>query len=150
MEVLLPDTAPPPVVTVGRPLHPSFLGAPLLCFVAALIADIAYVQTYDILWKNFADWLLAGGMVVGALAAIIGIVDLVRRRVRANRLIWPYAVAYAVAMILGLFDNFIHSRDAYGAMPAGLTLSALTVLVLVVTAVIGVLLIRDSRTGSVR
>jgi uncharacterized membrane protein len=51
----------------------------------ALIADIAYARTYDIIWKNFFDWLLASGMIVGALAAIVGIVDLARRSVRANR-----------------------------------------------------------------
>jgi uncharacterized membrane protein len=126
------------------------LGVPFTCFVAALITDIAYAQTYDVTWKNFSDWFLAGGMVVGALAAIVGAFDLARRPVRANRLIWPYAVAYAIAMILGLFDNFIHSRDAYGAMPAGLMLTILTVLALIVTAIIGALLIRASRTGTAR
>lgn len=120
------------------------LGIPFACFAAALITDIAYTQTFDISWKNFSDWLLAGGMVVGALAAIVGLADLARRSVRANRLIWPYAAFYAIAMILGLFDNFVHSRDAYGAMPAGLVLSALTVVALVITAVIGVLLFRAS------
>jgi uncharacterized membrane protein len=146
----MPDTALPSSTRVGRPLHPSFLAAPALCFLAGLITDIAYAQTYDITWKNFSDWLLAGGMVLGVLAALIGLFDLVRRPVRANRLIWPYAAAYVVAMILGLFDNFVHSRDAYGAMPAGLTLSWLTVIALAVTTILGVLLVRESRRGSVR
>lgn len=128
-------------------MHPTVLGIPFVCFVAALITDIAYVQTFDVTWKNFSDWLLAGGIIVGALAAIVGLVDLARRSVRANRLIWPYAAAYAIAMILGLLDNFIHSRDAYGAMPAGLVLLALTVLALAVTAVIGVVLMRRSSRG---
>lgn len=130
-------------------MHLSLLAAPLVCFVAAMITDIAYARTFDVSWKNFSDWLLAGGMIVGALAAIVGLIDLLRPRVRANRLIWPYAVTYAVAMIIALFDNFVHSRDAYGAMPAGLILSALTVLALAATAVIGVLLIRRN-PGSVR
>lgn len=131
-------------------MHPTVLGIPFVCFVAALITDIAYAQTFDVTWKNFSDWLLAGGIIVGALAAIVGLVDLARRSVRANRLIWPYAAAYAVAMVLGLFDNFVHSRDAYGAMPAGLVLSALTVLALMITAVIGVPLMHKSSKGVVR
>jgi len=126
------------------------LGVPFVCFAAALMTDIAYARTFDIGWKNFSDWLLAGGMVVGALAAIVGLVDLARRSVRADWLIWPYAAAYAVAMILGLFDNLVHSRDAYGAMPAGLVLSALTVLALLVTAVLGALLMRRSSRGIAR
>ena len=145
----MPEAYSPPVHAVRRPLHPMVLGIPLICFLGALATDIAYYRTFDITWKNFSDWLLAGGMLVGALAAIVGIVDLARRPVRANRLIWPYAGAYAVAMILGLFNNFVHSRDAYGAMPAGLVLSVLTVLALTVAALISVPLLRQSRTGGI-
>ena len=123
-------------------MHLSLLAAPFICFVAAMITDIAYARTYDIIWKNFSDWLLAGGMILGAVAAIVGLTDLARPRVRANPLIWPYAIAYAVSMIFALFDNLVHSRDAYGAMPEGMVLSVLTVLALATTAVIGVLLIR--------
>jgi uncharacterized membrane protein len=123
------------------------LGIPLICFLGALITDVAYFRTFDVNWKTFSDWLLAGGMVVGALAAIVGIVDLTRRRVRANRLIWPYAGTYTVAMILGLFNNFVHSRDAYGAMPAGLVLSVLTVVALTVAAIISLALLRERRAG---
>jgi uncharacterized membrane protein len=137
----------PPARHRARPLHPTVLGIPLVCFLAALIADIAYVRTFDIIWKTMADWLLAGGMVAGALAAIVGIYDLARVPVRANALIWPYAGVYAVAMLLAFSDNFIHSRDAFGAMPAGLILSTLTVLALTVAAILSVGLLRQSRAG---
>lgn len=147
-EVRLPKAySPPPFHAVRRPLHPMVLGIPLMCFFGALITDIAYYRTFDVNWKNFSDWLLAGGVVVGALAAIVGIVDLVRRPVRADKLIWLYAGTYVVAMILALFNNFVHSRDAYGAMPVGLVLSVLTVIALTVTAIISVPLLRQSRVG---
>ncbi len=144
------DAVPLRTRSYGLPLHPIVLGLPFLCFLAAMIADIAYVQTFDIAWKNFADWLLAGGMVLGALGAIVGIVDLARPTVRANRLLVPYAIAYAVAMVLALLNNFIHSRDAYGAMPTGLILSVLTVLVLTGASVLGAILLRQSRFGGFR
>jgi len=126
------------------------LGAPFICFAAALVTDIAYMRTYDFIWNDFSAWLLFGGIVLGALATIVGIIDLARPSVRANRLIWPYAGAYAIAMILGLVDNFVHSRDAFGVMPAGLTLSLLTVLALAITAIIGAILIHRSRVGDIR
>lgn len=143
----MPETYSPPrgYPVRRRPLHPLVLGIPLICFVGALVTDIAYYRTFDVGWKNFSDWLLAGGMAVGALAAIVGIVDLARGPVRANRLIWPYAISYAAAMLLGLANNFVHSRDAYGAMPAGLVLSVLTVVVLTIAAIISVPLLRQSR-----
>jgi uncharacterized membrane protein len=146
----LPETRESPAaVPIDRPWHPFVLALPLTCFVGAMVTDIVYARTFDTGWKNFSDWLLAAGMIVGALGAIVGIVDLARRSVRANRLIWPYAIIYAVAMLLGLFDNFIHSRDAYGAMPAGLTLSVLTVVALLATAVLGFFLLYPSRDGAV-
>jgi uncharacterized membrane protein len=141
----LPEAYSPPDHAVSRAMHPVVLGIPLICFLGALVTDIAYYRTLDVEWKNFSDWLLAVGMVVGALAAFLGIVDLARRRVRANRLIWPYAGTYAFAMILGLFNNFVHSRDAYGAMPTGLVLSVLTVIALTVAAILSVFLLRDTR-----
>ncbi|WP_066724672.1 DUF2231 domain-containing protein [Sphingomonas pituitosa] len=146
----MPDPVPLRTRSYGLPLHPVVLGLPFLCFLAAMIADIAYFRSYDIAWKNFADWLLAGGMVLGALGAIVGIVDLLRPTVRANRLLTPYAIAYAVAMVLALLNNFIHSRDAFGAMPAGLILSVLTVLVLTGASVLGAILLRQSRFGGFR
>jgi len=146
----VPDPVPLRSRSYGLPLHPIVLGLPFACFFAGMITDIAYFQTYDIAWKNFSDWLIAGGMVLGALGAIVGIVDLVRPTVRANRLLLPYALAYAAAMLLALLNNFIHSRDAYGAMPAGLVLSVLTVLVLTGASVLGAILLRQSRFGGTR
>lgn len=146
----MPDPVPLRTRSYGLPLHPIVLGLPFICFLAAMVTDIAYVRSYDVAWKNFSDWLLAGGMVLGALVAIVGIVDLLRPAVRANRLLTPYAIAYTVAMLLALVNNFIHSRDAYGAMPAGLILSVLTVLVLTGASALGAILLRQSRFGGYR
>ena len=144
------DTISHNPIRAGLPWHPLILGVPSVCFVTALVTDIAYMRTYDFIWNDFSAWLLAVGIVLGALAAIVGIIDLARPSVRVNRLIWPYAAVYAIAMILGLFDNFVHSRDAYGVMPAGLTLSVLTVLALAVTAIIGAVLIHRGRNADIR
>jgi len=146
----VPDPVPLRTRSFGLPLHPIVLGLPFICFFGGMITDIAYFRSYDIAWKNFSDWLIAGGMVLGALGAVVGIVDLLRPAVRANRLLVPYAIAYAVAMILALINNFIHSRDAYGAMPAGLILSVLTVLVLTGASALGAILLRQSRFGGFR
>ena len=41
-------------------------------------------------------------------------------------------------MVLALINNFVHSRDAWtSVVPAGLTLSILTVVAMIVTALIG-------------
>ena len=74
-----------------------------------------------------------------ALAVLAGIVDLVRsRRVRGLGRPWMRVVGEFVAFGLALLNVFVHSRDGYTAVvPEGIILSALTVLVLIVTLFVG-------------
>ncbi len=105
---------------------------PIACFTSALITDIAYAQTANMLWADFSDWLLALAMAGGVLAAIAGLVDLIANR---RRRVLPVVVGSLVVLALGLLNNFVHSRDAWtSVVPMGLALSALTVLVVLVTA----------------
>jgi uncharacterized membrane protein len=57
---------------------------------------------------------------------------------RDLRAVWVHAGGNAVALVLAIFNAFIHSRDAYtSVVPTGLILSALTVLILLVTGWMG-------------
>src|ERR1700712_3807953 len=62
-----------PVVRGGHPILWIFAAFPITCFTCALFADAAYMQTTNIMWANFSDWLLAAGMAGGMLAAIVGL-----------------------------------------------------------------------------
>jgi uncharacterized membrane protein len=56
-------------------------------------------------------------------------------------------IAYAIAVLLSLINAFVHSRDGYTAVvPAGVTLSALVV-VLLLTAKVGTALTNRLRVG---
>ena len=120
-------------------LHSLLVPFPIVCFVGALFADIAYVQTIDFMWANFAVWLLAFGLIFGALAALTGIIDFIRKlRVRKQAIGWIHALGNDTAMLLALINAFVHSRDGYTAVvPTGITLSILTVLILLVTVPLG-------------
>jgi uncharacterized membrane protein len=109
---------------------------PIACLTLALISDIAYLQTSNLLWLHFAEWLLFAGVAMGALAFLVGAVDfLVSRRHPA----WPAVVFAIVALILALANNFVHTVDGWTAvMPMGVTLSALTVLALLATGIFSV------------
>src|SRR4051794_31552456 len=66
-----------------RPLHPAhaiLLGFPFPFFLAALLSDIAYSNTFPIQWANFASWGVAGGVVGAGFALLWGLVDVVRFR----------------------------------------------------------------------
>jgi uncharacterized membrane protein len=120
-------------------LHSLLVPFPIVCFVGALVADIAYVQTLDFTWANFAVWLLAFGLIFGAVAALTGIIDFLRKpHVRKQAIGWVHALGNDTAMLLALINAFVHSRDGYTAVvPAGITLSAATVVVLIVTVPLG-------------
>jgi uncharacterized membrane protein len=72
--------------------------------------------------------------VVGwAAIAVMVIEAVVRRRVYA-RPTWPFAIGNIVALILATLNMLVHTRDAWSSvMPWGVALSAVIVLVLLVT-----------------
>src|SRR3954451_4289737 len=123
----------------GHPIHPMLVPFPIVCFTGALLTDIAYARTADIMWSNFCAWLLAAGIIMGVLAALAGMIDFIgNRRVRAQKPAWPHLLGNLVVLALALWNTFVHSRDAWtSVMPTGLILSALTVAVMLVTAGLG-------------
>lgn len=133
------DTPRATAKVAGHPLHPMLIPVPITCFVGALITDIAYWRTANMQWANFSAWLLAAGLVVSLFAAIAGVVDFFGdRRVRGLRIAWAHGLGNAAALLLSLFNMFVHSRDAYtSVVPTGLVLSAIVVVILAVTAWLG-------------
>jgi uncharacterized membrane protein len=117
-------------------------------FVGALATDLVYWQMPDVMWERFSIWLITVGLVVSGLAVIAYVIDLASGR-QIDRPAWPRAVGYAVAVLLSLFNVFVHSRDGYTAVvPTGLMLSALVVAVLIVTAGINSAVLNRRRIGA--
>ena len=119
----------------GHPLHPILVPIPITCFVGTLVTDIVYARTFDMQWANMSAWLLTIGLIVSVLVVIVGLIDfLCERRIRALRAAWIHALGNALALVLSIFNAFIHSRDAYtSVVPQGLILSSVVVLILIVT-----------------
>jgi len=120
----------------GHPILRTLASFPIACFTCALLTDIAYVQTTNVMWADFSTWLLAAGMAGGVVAAIAGLVSWVAgRRSRTQRPGWPIVLGSLLVLVIALFNNLVHSRDAWtSVMPAGLALSVVTVLVMLATA----------------
>jgi uncharacterized membrane protein len=119
----------------GHPIHAMLVPIPIACFVATLFTDIVYWRTATMLWADMSAWLLAIGLIVSLFAVAAGLIDFFGdRRIRELRSAWIHALGNAAALILSIFNAFIHTRDAYtSVVPAGLILSALVVLILLVT-----------------
>ena len=131
--------APSTAAIYRHPIHATLAPFPIVCFTLALFADIAYWQTANLLWQRFAEWLLFAGLVFGALAAVAGAVDFaVRREVRGPGPAWPHALGSLFVLLLAFVNSFVHARDGWsGVVPAGLILSAVTVLVMMVSDWLG-------------
>jgi uncharacterized membrane protein len=137
---------------VRHPIHALLVPVPVICFTGALITDIVYSRSANMQWANFSAWLLLVGIVFGVLAAIAGVIDFAgHRRIRRQGPAWSHAIGNLIVLILALFNNFVHSRDAWtSVVPTGLILSALTVLAMIVTVVLGRSITYATDRGEVR
>ncbi|MFO1037529.1 MAG: DUF2231 domain-containing protein [Geminicoccaceae bacterium] len=133
----------------GHPIHPMLVPFPIVCFIGALVTDIAYALTAEMMWTNFSAWLLAVGLAMGVLAAIAGLIDFAsNERIREQGPAWAHMLGNAGVLILALFNNFVHSRDAWtSVVPTGLILSAATVALMLVTGWLGASLVYRHRVG---
>jgi uncharacterized membrane protein len=124
-----------PATLGGRPIHVMLVPVPIVCFVGTLITDIVYWQTAMMLWADMSTWLLALGLIVSLFAALAGLIDFFHdHRIRELRCAWIHGLGNATALILSIFNACIHTRDAYtSVVPTGLILSALVVVILLVT-----------------
>jgi uncharacterized membrane protein len=131
----------------GRPIQKLLVSFSAAYFTGALVTDLAYWQTLNVLWERFSIWLIVAGLVFAGLAAVTYVVSLASSR-QIDRPAWPGVVGYAIAVLLSVVNAFVHSRDAYTAVvPTGLMLSGLVVVVLLLTAMVGSASADRSRVG---
>jgi uncharacterized membrane protein len=125
----------PAAVVGGRSIHQVLAPFPVAYFTAALATDLTYWRTAEVMWERFSIWLIAGGLVISALVALAAMSDLAFGKQRPA---WFRALAYLAGVLVSLLNVFVHSRDGYTAVvPTGLTLSAIAVAILLLTAVTG-------------
>ena len=130
------------VSTLGlaRPLHPLqaiLLAFPFPLFLGALLSDIAYMATFHVQWANFASWLIAGGLFVGAFALLWAVIDLFRVRAAHRKRQGIYVLVLLGTWGFGFINALIHAKDAWATMPEGLYLSIITVVLALVAAWMG-------------
>jgi uncharacterized membrane protein len=133
----------------GHPLHAMLVPIPLVCFVATLVTDIVYWRSAAMLWADMSAWLLTVGLIVSVFAAAAGLIDFAGDyRIRTLRAAWVHTVGNATVLVLSIINALIHTRDAYtSVVPTGLILSALVVLILLITGWNGWSMVHRHRVG---
>ncbi|NID05353.1 hypothetical protein HBF26_10670 [Luteibacter jiangsuensis] len=128
---------PPRRSAVANAIYALLNPIPFGFFVAALIFDGVYAKTGTILWAKGAAWLITLGLL---LAIVPRLVNLTQVWITSRRFgssadhvdFWLNVVAIVAAIL----NAFVHTRDAYGIMPAGLWLSIVTVLLIAIGHVV--------------
>ena len=139
-------TLPAYYATRPGPLHALLLAGSVPLFLGALLSDVAYGQTYQIQWANFASWLIAGALVFCGFSLLFALVNLVRAEHKGGRPV-AYFLLLLGTWVLGLVNAFQHAKDAYAMMPAGLVLSAIVTVLAIVATWIG---LTNLRSGAAR
>ncbi len=120
---------------VPHPLHISLVVSTVPLFLGALLSDLAYGSTFQVQWKNFASWLIVGGLVLAGLALLWAVVDALRADNRADqRRRWLHPFLVLATFVIGFINALVHARDGWSSMPAGAVLSFIA-LALAVAAV---------------
>lgn len=135
-----------------HPIHPMLVPVPIVCFVGALLTDITYWATEEIMWADFSAWLLVVGVIVGVLAAIAGLIDFLSNRlIREQVPAWPHMLGNLAVLVISFFNALIHARDAWtSVVPTGLVLSIIVVLILPITGWLGWAMVYRHGVGVVR
>jgi uncharacterized membrane protein len=133
----------------GHPLHPMLIPFPVACFVLAFITDLAFWKTSSDFWASASLWLLGVGLIAAALAAVMGLIDLIGDdQIRNLSDAWLHAGGNVVAVLIQLYNWYSRYADGTAAViPTGLALSLIVVLILLFTGWKGWEMVYRHRVG---
>lgn len=109
--------------TVFNLLNPIPFGL----FVAVMIFDIVYANTAEVLWVKSSAWLVSLGLIFAIVPRLINLGFVWFGKSRAPLAAKVDFWLNVVAVVTALVNAFVHSRDAYAAIPDAIWLSVATV-----------------------
>ena len=124
-----------------HPLHLFLLGGAGCSLVSGFMSDWAYYSSHEIQWKNFASWLIIGGLVFGGFGLLWALIDLFRADQNRRRPIIYFLLLFT-AWIFGFIDELIHGKDAWASMPDALIVSGIVAVLAIAATALGFSTIR--------
>jgi uncharacterized membrane protein len=133
----------------GHPIHPMLIPFPIAFFVSAFVCDLVFWGTRYPIWATAALWLLGAGLIMAALAAIAGAIELLGdAQIRNLTDAWWHAGGNVVAVVIELFNFFLRYANGTSAvLPTGLVLSLIVVCILLFTGWKGWEMVYRHRVG---
>src|SRR6187402_2799556 len=91
----------------GHPIHPMLIPFPIAFFVATFVCDLVFWRTGYPIWATAATWLLGAGLVMAALAAVMGLIDFLgEQRIRDLSDAWLHAGGNVIAVLIALYSFY--------------------------------------------
>ena len=106
-------------------------------FLGALLSDWAYSSSHQIQWVNFAAWLMAGVLLIAGPVLLWGAIDLLRSPATRHRRSVIYLSLLLATFVVGFLNALVHAKDGWAAMPTGLVLSVVVVVLAATASMVG-------------
>ncbi len=133
------DKAVPSTAAIaGHPIHPMLVPFPIAFLIGAFVSDIAYSLSNSSFWAQLSFWLILAGLVMGALAAIVGLTDfLTKAEIRSHTAAWVHFLGNALMLLITLANLLLRIGDPTVVPALGLILSLVVTVILGVTGWLG-------------
>jgi uncharacterized membrane protein len=104
-----------------RPVFSLLVPIPVICFIGAVLTDLAYQGSDgNFMWADFSSWLIAAGLLFGAIGGAVLLIDSIRGGS------WVSFLLLLAAWIAEFINSLVHARDGWTAVvPTGLILSVI-------------------------
>ncbi len=125
-----------PIMIIRHPIYSMLFPVPVVCFLGVVLTDLAYLKSDgNLIWLSFSCWLLLFGLLFGAIAALVLLIDVIRSPGMRRASGWAHLLFFYAALLVELFSIFIHERDGWTAVaPIGLTASIIGAVLILVAA----------------
>ena len=110
---------------LGHPVHQMLIVFPLGLLATSVVFDIVRLVTDNPFWANISYWMIASGLVGGALAAVFGLVDFlsIPKHTRARRIGAIHGIGNAIVMVLFGLSFLMRRGDIADVAPIGLSIA---------------------------
>ena len=114
----------------GHPIHPMLVSFPIVCFIGAFAADIAFLRDAWHPWAVGGRVLLLVGLIMAALAAVTGLTDFLgEKRIQVPDAI-KHMLANVTAVVIELVNLILRWHNDASIPKIGVYLSGIVVLIL--------------------
>lgn len=98
---------------------------PLGLLATSVVFDIVRLATGNPYWAEISYWMLASGLIGGAVAAVFGIIDFTKipKHTRARRIGVAHGLGNVIVMVLFLLSWLMRNNDIADAAPIGLSIA---------------------------